>query len=74
MVTYQVYLWGYGGSVYGTAFCELPTATIDNPGNEIEMPFEPNTGYINLNIDQKVHHARNCDGIRLSACFQWQAA
>jgi hypothetical protein len=74
MVTYQVYLWGYGGSVYGTAFCELPTATIDNPGQEIEMPFEPNTGYINLNIDQKVHHARNCDGIRLSACFQWQAA
>ena len=73
LVTYQVYLWGHGGGVPGTSFCQTP-AIRQGQSPEIEIPFEPNTGYINLNIDQKVHHARNCDGIRLSVCFQWQAA
>jgi len=71
IVTYQVYLWGYGEFVPGTSFCESSDATQFNPGNQIEIPFVPNTGYINLNIDQKIHHVQTANGVRLSACWQW---
>jgi hypothetical protein len=72
LVTYQVYLWGYGGDIPGTSFCESSDATQFNPGNQIEIPFVPNTGYINLNTDQKVHHVKRSNGMRLSACWQWR--
>jgi hypothetical protein len=70
-VTYQVYLWGHG-NVPGTVFCESSDATEDNLGNQIEIPFVPNTGYINLNTDQKVHYAKTTEVPRLSACWQWR--
>lgn len=65
LVTYQVYLWQYGGHVPGTTFCHVDPS--------IEVPFQANAGYINLNEDLKVHHVPRSEGIRLSACFQWRA-
>ena len=61
-VTYQVYFWSHG-DVYGTEFCHGDSRT--------HMEFVPNTGYINLNQDQKVHHSKNMTGTRLSACWQY---
>jgi len=72
-VTYQVYLWCYGGSVHGTSFCKEPGTTGPGQSEELEIPFVPNTGYINLNVDQKVHHAKRADGLRVSVCWQWTA-
>ena len=65
LVTYQVYLWEHGANVPGTTFSHVtPNVTI---------PFAPNTGYINLNTDQKIHFAMpHSDGGRLSVCFQWR--
>jgi len=65
LVTYQVYLWNYGGHVPGTTFCHVEP--------EVSIPFVPNTGYINLNEDLKIHHVNRIEGIRLSCCFQWRA-
>lgn len=65
VVTYQVYLWSYGGHVPGTTFCHTEPPTT--------VPFLPNTGYINLNKDLKVHHVDRTEGVRLSCCFQWRA-
>jgi hypothetical protein len=70
-VTYQVYLQGYGTKVSGTSFCKSSDATVKNPGNQIEIPFVPNTGYINLNTDQKIHYVKPAMGSRLSVCWQW---
>jgi len=66
LVTYQVYLWCWGGYVPGTTFSHVDPA--------VTIPFGPNTGYINLNVDQKMHQALpRSDGSRLSVCFQWRS-
>lgn len=62
LVTYQVYLWCHG-DVYGTEFC--------HGKSPIPLKFKANTGYINLNCDQKIHHSKTITGSRLSCCFQY---
>jgi len=61
-VTYQVYFWSHG-VVHGTEFCHTEPRT--------DIKFVPNTGYINLNQDLKVHHSDRMTGTRLSACWQY---
>jgi hypothetical protein len=66
LVTYQVYLWKHGDNIPGTTFCHVDP--------EILIPFEANTGYINLNTDKKPHWALpRSGGGRLSVCFQWRS-
>lgn len=64
LVTYQVYLW-YHGDIHGTEFCHQEPP--------IALDFKPNTGYINLNEDSKIHHVKRITGTRLSCCFQYIA-
>jgi hypothetical protein len=63
-VTYQVYLWAHG-DVHGTAFVHSDPHT--------QLDFVPNTGYINLNTDTKLHHVPRITGTRLSACWQFRS-
>jgi len=66
LITYQVYLWRHGDTVPGTTFTHVYPHVV--------VPFEPNTGYINLNTDRKIHFALpRSGGGRSSICFQWQA-
>lgn len=75
-VTYQMFLWSHG-EVYGTEFCygDTPKDFSDprtfGEFDRVSMPFTPNTGYINLN-NNKIHHAKNMTGTRLSACVQYR--
>lgn len=65
LVTMQIYLWSYGDDVTGTIFNH----------NEpiIELPFKENDGYINYNVDQKIHNVHRIKGARLSVAFQYVA-
>lgn len=62
LVTHQIYIKNYGEAV-GTTFSHVTPP--------FEFKFEPNTGYVNLNSDLKIHHVRSELGARLSIAFQW---
>ena len=65
IATMQIYLWSYGDDVTGTIF--------DHNEPIIKLPFVENTGYINYNIDQKIHNVHRIKGARLSIAFQYIA-
>jgi hypothetical protein len=65
LVTMQLYLWSYGDGITGTTF--------DHNEPIIELPFIENEGYINYNIDQKIHNVHRIRGSRLSVAFQYVA-
>lgn len=77
-VTYQTFLWSHG-TVNGTEFLYGPTVADEDmwrhdlfkDHQRVTTEFVPNTGYINRNLDRKVHWTRNQIGTRLSAAWQF---
>ena len=62
IVTLQVYIDNDGDTV-GAEFLHV------NPS--IQIPIEPNCGYLNLNTDLKEHQVISSSGIRTSVVFQY---
>lgn len=62
LVTMQIYLASSGDTV-GAEFLHV------DPG--IKVPIEPNSGYINLNSDLKLHQVISGSGTRQSIAFQY---
>lgn len=79
IVTYQVFLWQHG-DIHGTEFLYGPRIPREswhdhklfNQHQRVGTKFAPNTGYINLNTDNKLHHCANITGTRLSAAWQFR--
>lgn len=79
IVTYQVFLWQHG-DIQGTEFLYGPRipreswhdARSRSNHRRVGTTFVPNTGYINLNTDNKLHHCANITGTRLSAAWQFR--
>lgn len=79
IVTYQVFLWQHG-DVHGTEFVYGPPVDRSEwhqhrnflNHKRVKTTFLPNTGYINYNLDTKIHHCTNITGTRLSAAWQFR--
>jgi hypothetical protein len=69
VTTYQVYIHTVGDPkmpCHGAEFLHVDPS--------VEIPFTPNTGYINLNTDSKPHKVYGGNGIRISIAFQYNLA
>lgn len=79
VLTYQVFLWHHG-DIHGTEFLYGPRIARETwhehrlfaQHRRVGTEFVPNSGYINLNTDNKLHHCETITGTRLSAAWQFR--